>query len=391
MATKYIQVENLSGYVTEVKKWKAILELCKTGFPVGQHLSEYVDTDIEEIYDNLEAQLNNIFVNTDENVKSYNAFEGMHDFVEKLNEGDEVGLPLYNAPILTDMISGFNLNGHIYGLGANSGVGKSTMVFNYLVPTAIEQKERMILIINEEDETKVKRELLIWVANNIFKVELQKHTLRDGHFDKETMELLIQCSNWIEERKNEHILTIIPLERYTVGTVIKIIKKYSSLGIKMFVLDTFKESQDAKTDEIFKSMMRDMVKLYDVVKPKAKNVGLFVTYQLGKNSLQVRHFTNNNIGQAKSIIDPMSVNIMMRRPFDDEFDGKKNQLECKRLEGKNKATKIPFTLDNDKKYMITFVLKNRFGDTDPYQIISECDLSRNVCRDLGICYVPQDW
>ena len=50
-------------------------------------------------------------------------------------------------------------------------------------------------------------------------------------------------------------------------------------------------------------MTRDMVKLYDVVKPTAKNVGLFVTYQLGKSSIKMRYLTNNEIGMGKSIVD----------------------------------------------------------------------------------------
>ena len=134
--------------------------------------------------------------------------------------------------------------------------------------------------------------------------------------------------------------------------------------------------------------MRDMVALYDVVKPEAKNVGLFVTYQLGKASLKMRHLTNNEIGQAKSIVDVMSVNLMMRRPFDDEFEGGKRAIQYWRWE--NKA-KIISGLKKDKEYMITFITKNRFGKTDAYQIISECDLSTNTYKDVGYCNIIQDW
>jgi hypothetical protein len=41
--------------------------------------------------------------------------------------------------------------------------------------------------------------------------------------------------------------------------------------------------------------------------------------------------------------------------------------------------------------MITFITKNRFGVTDQYQIVSECDLSTNIYKDVGYCLVPQDW
>ena len=232
---------------------------------------------------------------------------------------------------------------------------------------------------------------MVWVANNIFKEELHKYVLRDGKFDKETMILLKKCAKWLEEKKENRNITVIPLERYSVRTAIKIIKKYSGMGVRYFILDTLKESFDSKTDEIYKSMMRDSVDLYDVVKPSAKNVCLVMTYQLGKSSLKQRYLTNNEIGQAKSIVDVMSVNLMMRKPFDDEYAGGKNEVIGYKLEGKNGKSKIPFKLDKDKHYMIMFIPKNRFGQTDAFQIISEYNLSTNVYRDIGITNIPQDF
>lgn len=391
-AMGYVKIENLNGYIAELRKWKTIIELCKKGFPVKDRLSDYVDMTEEEIYNEHEAYLNHIFTNTSYDVKSYNVFDNIYEFIDELNNSSDVGLPFYNANLLTGETGGFNLNGNIYGLGAGSGVGKSTMAFNYLVPSAIELNEKIVFIINEEDERKMRKELLIWVANNIFKAELHKRTLRDGNFTAETLEVLKKCAEWIEDKKDKHILTVIPLERYSVNTVVKIIKKYSSaFGVRLFVLDTLKESFDAKTDEIYKSMMRDMVTLYDTVKPSARNVGLFVTYQLGKGSLKMRYLTNNEIGQAKSIIDVMSVNFMMRRPYEDEFENGSKELACYRVEGKNGKTKIPFKLKKENNPMITFITKNRFGDAGKYQIISDCNLSTNVYHDVGYCIVPQDF
>lgn len=391
---EYVEVENFDGYVAEMRKWKAVIELCKKGFPVKDRLSDYADMTEEEIYNEHEAFLNHIFANTSSEVKSYNVFDEMHEFIEELKNSVDVGMPFYNAEILTSEVGGFNLNGHIYGLGAGSGVGKSTMAFNWVVASAIEKGQRVVMMINEEDERKMRKELLIWVANNVYKEELHKRTLRDGDFkDKEDiLKLLNKCADWIEQKKDEHILTVIPLERYSADIAIKIIKKYASaFGCKIFILDTLKESFDAGTDEIYKSMMRDMVKLYDTVKPSSKNVGLFVTYQLGKGSLKIRYLTNNEIGQAKSIVDVMSVNLMMRRPYEDEYEGGSKELTYYRLEGSSGKTKIPEKLKKEKNHMITFITKNRFGLTNANQIVSECDLSTNTCKDVGICNVPQDF
>ena len=390
-AKEYVNVSNIDGYVKELYKWKTVLVMLKNNFPVYNRINEFCDMSLDEIYEEYEAMINHIFVNAARDVESYNACEGINRFIDDLNSGKSVGLPLNNCDILNKEIGGFNCDGNIYGLGANSGVGKSTTAMNYIIPSILRYDEKVVFFINEEDQTKVQRELVIWVANNIFKFDLPKYKLRDGKFDEETMSQLRKVAEWIEDKKEKQNITIVPLERYSVNIVIKLIKKYASLGVRYFVLDTLKESFDAKTDEIYKSMTRDMVKLYDVVKPTAKNVGLFVTYQLGKASIKMRYLTNNEIGLGKSIVDVMSVNLMIRRPFEDEFEGGKHEIIGYRFDGVNGKSKIPFKLKPDKHYMITFIPKNRFGQTDAFQIISEFDFSTNTNKDIGICNIVQDW
>lgn len=392
-AKEYVNIDNLDGYIKELRKWNVVAKLVRAGFPVKDRLSDYADMSAEDIYAEFETFLNHTFINIDSEVKSYNAFEGIHALIDNLNNGSEIGMPLYNAPLLTNEIAGIN-KGHIYGLGAGSGVGKSCLSFNWLAPSAIEYNRQIVYIINEEDESKFRREMIVWVANNVFHEDLQKYVLRNGHFDDQVMQSLRKCADWIEDKREQRLITIIPLEHYSVNIVIKIINKYSALNPDVvFCLDTLKESCDAETDEIYKSMMRDMVKLYDTVKPANKNVPLFVTYQLGKSSLKLRHLTNSEIGQARSIVDVFSANIMCRRPYDDEYEGGRNELYCyvpdKNIRGHEE--KKQKKLKREDNPMIIFVTKNRFGVTDQYQIVSSCDFGRNVCKDICYCSVPQDY
>ena len=46
----------------------------------------------------------------------------------------------------------------------------------------------------------------------------------------------------------------------------------------------------------------------------------------------------------------------------------------------NKKTKIPFTLDKDKSYLIIFITKNRFGRANHQQIIAEFDRGNGLCQ-----------
>lgn len=390
-AGEYVQSENFEGYVQELRKWNAVLRIGKKGFAIQEKISEFADMTAEDIYNEYEIFLNDAFLNVESEVKSYNGLDGLYDLINKLDKGESVGLPLYNADILSKEIGGVNLNGNIYGLGANSGVGKSTKAIEYLFPSVLKHQEKIVYIINEQDESNFRKEALIWTCSNVLNKPIHKYILRDGKFNDETKQTLCEAAEWLDKQKENKNITIIPLEQYLVKTVIKIIKKYSSLGVRLFVLDTLKESLDSRDEATWKSMERDMQDLYDTVKPAGCNVGLFVTYQLSKSSGKTRHLANFDIGQGRSIVDVMSVNLMMRRPFEDEYEGGKNEITCYRLEGKNGKTKIPFKLSRDKKYMITFIPKNRFGQTDSFQIISEDDMSINIYKDIGICNVPEDW
>ena len=394
--------ENFDGYVNEMRKWNVVLRLAKENMVSKDKLSDYADMSAEEIYDEFETFLNHTFINIDSEVPSYNVLDGINELIEDMDNGTSFGMRIRNFDLLTNEIAGIN-KGHIYGLGAASGVGKSTLAFNMLVPSAMpsaidkhvdpSNDRPVVFMINEEDETKFRREMLIWVANNVFEMGLQKYMLRNGNFSDELKEKLYKCAEWIDEQKDRQHIIVIPLTRYSVNLAIKIINKYAAMDPEtVFCLDTFKESADSKTDEIYKSMMRDMIALYDTIKPANKNVPLFVTYQLGKQSLKLRHLTNLEIGQARSIVDVMSVNLMCRKPYDDEYHKRSKELFCYHYSDMNKTgPKIKNVLTRDQNPMIIFIAKNRFGITDQYQILADCNFGTNVCKDFAYCEVPQDY
>lgn len=261
--------------------------------------------------------------------------------------------------------------------------GKSTLSINYILPSMVKYNLKALFIINEEDERKFKKEALCWYASNVLGQPIPKHVLRDGNFDKQTKEALYKAAEWFESQKNNHNITIIPLERYTSKTVVKTIKKYTKMGCDVIVLDTLKESADARNKESWKSMMTDCVDFYDAI--KHTDTCMIITYQLVKN--KSKYLTSADIGVSKGILDVFSVNLFFRRPLQTEYAGEKDELFCYKIEGK---TKIPFKLDKDKHYMICFVNKNRFGTSD-IQIVSEADFSINKYEDKGYCTVVMDY
>ena len=386
----FARTGNLEAEIENLHKWGIVKKLQEAGFPMSsKKLSHYADIETSTIYDELSAILNNTFVNTSMNVEAEDAFDNILEHCEELDKGKNIGLPAYNMPLLNAMTGGIIRNGEVVGLGGLSGEGKSLFAFMWLVPTCIESNKRIVFIINEESVERFRTELLIWFANNKLNKTLTKNTLRNGRFNKETWDILKECAEEIKKYQNQHLFTIVPLEKWSIKSAEKIIRKYAALGVDTFVIDTFKSSTEslAKGEQEWLSLAQDMVEIYDIIKAAGLNVGLLTTYQLGKGSMKQRVFTNNNIARAKNIVDIMSLNIMVRSIQPEEYPGESKAIKVYRIEDKKR---IPITLDTDKKYMILFVTKNRHGEANTNEIVFEIDMAKDIIKEIGYCRIIDD-
>lgn len=390
-ATEYVKTENLGGYIAELNKWNTVLMMLKNKFPVYDRLSEFADMSLDDIYVEYEAILNHIFINADEDIQSYSIEEGIDDLIDELNEGLAVGLPYYEMPLLNKETGG-QLTGNITLVGGLSNMGKTTLTRSLCIPASIKNGEKLVIIINEESRKKWQREMLVWVANNIYKFDLQKFVVRDGKYSDEVMDMLRKCANWIKEKASDNTVTIIPFNKYRTEKAIKVIKKYASLGVKYFILDTYKSDSGSRSDKMWLEMQQSMVDIYDTIKTDGgKDVHIVITFQLAKSSARQRFYSQDNIGQAKNIVDVASTCLMIRDVFEDEYTGEKNALKVYKLEGKNGKSKIPVNLDHDKHYQLIFIVKNREGAANNYQIVIEHDMSRNLLKEVGFTSVPVDF
>lgn len=388
-AKEYVKVKNIDGYIEELNKWNTVINLVRNKFPIAERLSEYVDMTSEEIYDEYEAILNHIFINSaSSGCKTSYLADGIHDLIEELDAGYAVGLPLYNMPILTHEIGGLSC-GNITLIGGLSGTGKTTLTRYMLIPSILEQNEKIAIMVNEEGKKKWQREMLVYICNNIFKKDIQKYRLRDGGFSPEFKALLHKAGDWLEERREQIIFA--DFESYSTNGVIKCLKKYAHLGITQFVLDTLKPDSGTTADNTWFDLMQNMVRVYDVIKESSLNVSLTCTFQLAKSSSKQRCYTQDNIGVSKNIIDVASTCIMIRKLFEDELEGGKNELKVFKTTGKSGKTKIPVPLDKDKHYQLLFIVKNREGGCNEYAIVIEHDMSRNIVNEIGFCIVPADF
>lgn len=389
-ASEYVNLDNIDGYIKELFKWNTVLQMAKDGFPISDRLSELTDMTLDEIYDEYEAKLNHLFINAESEVKSYSISEGIDELIDKLDEGLAVGMPYHGLPLVNRDTGGQYLGG-ITMMAGISNVGKSTVARSMTIPACITFEEPLVIMINEEGIAKWQREMLVWTANNIYKEDLQKHTVRDGKFTPENKALLIKCANWLKEKDKDGIIRIIPFQKYKTSLACKVMNKYSALGVKYFILDTFKADSGKISSNTWLEMQQNMVEINDVVKPESKNVHIFITLQLHKGSARQRFYTLDNIGVSKNVVDVASTVMMVRDLYDDEYEGEKHEIKVFRLEGKKGLTQVPVRLDRNKTYQIIFITKTREGSANSYQIVIEHDKSRNIIKECGITHVPMDF
>lgn len=379
-----VHTENIGAYVLEINKWNALIEMTKSDFPVGENLKKYNDMSLEDIYDENEARLNHIFIKRDGGVKVYDIAEGIDSLLDEMDMGQFIGLEYYDMPLLTELTGG-NLLGDITAICSPSNTGKSSFLRNVHMMSCLRNKERLIVILNEEDIKKWQREMLCWVANNIFKQDLQKYTIRNGKYSKEVKSLLKKCAAWVKEQSDDNIITIIPLKQYSTNKVTKIIKKYASLGVSYFALDTFKIDSDISGEKRWENMKQNAVKLYDCVKPAGKNVHLFLTVQVALEFKRLRYLDFDNIGESKGAVEPMSSVLMMRWLFPDEYPNEKHAIEVRNLVN-NVETLVD--IEPNKRYVVIFPAKLREGESGNRQVVCEMDLSRNTMKEVGWTKIP---
>ena len=382
----YVETGNMLGTIREIHKWKIVLKLIKAGFPIKDRMSEIKDMRIEELYDIYKAYLNSIFIEIDDEVKSEDLTDNLDDDLDKWNEGLAQGFDLWNSQLLNSRITGTH-NGNMYLLGALSGAGKTYLTIILKIMANIKANKRIVVILNEESSDRIKKDILTYIINNEYKFDFNKRRFQEGNFDELEWKYLNKAKEYLKNDILNKLVTIIPLGSYSVDTTIRLIRKFASLGVDDFILDTFKLDVSTSESQSWLALMKDSVKLYDVIKPVNENVMLWTTYQLKKTVVNDNYLTVDSLGMSKSIIDVYSVGLLTRKVRVDEFSG---NLAVWRYSGQNNQTQIPVELDNQKTYLIFFLIKNRFGEAEKYQTVAEVDFGRMLYKEVGICSIMPD-
>lgn len=381
-----INILNFESYINHFNYLIALTKLINIGFNINQKLYNAFENlkTANGVYEIISTILNDSFAKIDCNVKAYNIFDGIEDMVLKANKGINKGLPLTIAPKLSNEINGLS-KGQFYLFGGLSGEGKTTLSIQLIFPSILEKKEKLVVFMNEEGKEKFQQQLLVYIINNILKGKFHKNRFNVGYFTNEENFYLQQAMELIKKWEDDEYILLIPFERYQISKVIQLTKKYASLGVKYFMLDTLKLSTDT-TNEEWISLMKDSLWIYDTIKESSLNVHFFATYQITKGHSRLKFLDKSSIGISKNIVDVASVNMMIRKLRIDEYPNGRNSLKVFNYINKSQ---VPVELDEAKHYVIIFIDKNRNG-RDAIQLVAEIDYALNTFNEIGYTIIPHD-
>lgn len=394
--TSCVEETNSDGYYDDLIKSNMIISLYKKGFNVIDNLKKFKSMNSNQVYEFYDYQLNNIAIKKQVDMDVYDLTNPLEylEYLKKCDQGLNKGLS-YSASSFK--ILNYNTNGlHrpcFTLVGGGTGGGKSTILIPLYILPIVEQGEKALVIVNEEEAEAWQQRMLTTIINSRLNKHFSRDRFRDGKFTNDEWDILKEGVNFFENYKN--CIQLVKIRGYNSTNIKKVVKKYSKLGYKYVFVDTLKPSTESSSDSDWKEFYTFAHALYDVCCVQ-ENMSLIATVQLATSSIHgKRYLTRNHIGKSKGIAEIAGVIILMRTLFKDEYTGKDCDVKPYRFKkdqstGKWTKEREAITLDINKDYLAIFLDKNRYGK-DSLTLIAERNLSFCSFRELGFCEIPQDF
>lgn len=399
------RAENFEAYYEEVQKYNTVKELYdlfgdKVVTKDGNY--DYKLLDSETVWNYWVDKVSNVSTTQGEKFDECSLLEGMDEAIDIWDKNVDAGMPFYRSPQLTKVFSGF-ARGTTYILANYSGGGKTSFTISKVIMAHIEQKEKLLIIANEQDEMEWKKMLLITAMGQSGNV-IDRQRLNEGEFTAEEKQKLKDASAWLKQftEGNDKLITLVFLESYTTKNVERVMRRHARRGTGSVIVDTAKPPEDDMYSSRWESFYESIKKMYQLSRKNAGglNMRCWINVQLGDNTIGRRYLDETCLGESKKIKNEAGQLLLARWAYQSEYREGKNELLCyhyvkdeKNPFAKNGWVKEEFTLDPKKKYQILFVPKNRRGkanNTGLNMLVFEVNMATNTWIERGFTMVDDD-
>lgn len=320
------RLENLDAYYANVKKYRLLSDLSDLFGPQVFKASEKYDYhkfDKESLFTFWMDKVNKLGLDGDARYDEHFLLEGLEDDIIEWSESPDIGLPFYNSPLMSKICTGWDY-GNMYIYGGFGGSGKTSLTFNKIIMSCIENQEKLLIIANEQGIKEFKK-LLVATALGIKKEYLKRQRLNEGEFTSEENKKLEAAVKWVREfsQNNNKLIAFVFMEDYIIKDVKKIIRHYANRGYKSVLIDTGKPSESAGDKQRWEIFTDDFKELYKMCRPNGGglNLRMWVNVQLADNALGRRFLDEAAFGDSKKIKNEASVVFMGRNVWEDEYEG----------------------------------------------------------------------
>lgn len=176
--------ENLDSYYADIKKYRLISSLVDLiGESVLKPNGKYDHRKMakEQIFTYWVDKINKIGFDGDSKYDEHFLLEDLEQELESWDTNPDVGLDFYQSSKMTKICTGWDF-GHVYMYGGFGGSGKSSLVLNKVVMSCIANKEKLLVIANEQSIQEFKKMLIITAMGLGTKDPIQRQRINEGNF-----------------------------------------------------------------------------------------------------------------------------------------------------------------------------------------------------------------
>lgn len=384
---KLVTSDNTDAYYDKISKMNSFSMLAEGCEDIFTHLERFEDATNEDIYNTFDLLNNSISLNSSADTKIENLIID-EEFINDCNAGIETGLSYASTcPILNYITLGIPL-GEMFMLGAQSGVGKSSFVFENLL-LALNANGIKTAIVSNEMRVKAYKQLLLShiLTKDLDYWDLTRKRTKMGHFSDDQMDVLRKTIKISEDKYGD--IRFVKLFDNDVIKVLKYIRKLAHQGYQCIVWDTMK-SDDVVDEAMWQSLMINSRKVFQVA--SKNNISIITTFQLAPATLNQRFLDVTCLANSKQVKEVFSEMIYMRPLWADEYTDERYDCKVFKLDkdenGKSRV-KNYLKLNPEKKYIVFFVDKTR-NDEDKQQVLFEFNGRFNRWIEIGRCYIYND-
>lgn len=247
----------------------------------------------------------------------------------------------------------------------------TTINYNEVMLDFLDQGEKVFIYSNESAIEDFQDMLLVRTLTKHLKYynltrtklnELDTVKTKDRQMFEEYMVKIAEAKAYIEKTYKGRLI-LYSVSRYSISEFNMLVRRFAHRGWKYFLIDTMK-SEDAGDKQAVGKLVQQSRSIYELA--RKLNVHVMASYQIAsylKQSMK-RVLDESCLSGSKQISEILDILICMREIYPDEYTGQKNEIKVFKLkkdENTGKYYRAYETLETNKKYLVMFLPRTRYG------------------------------